>query len=56
MGAVADGMDIMNYMEDGSQDYLLVHYKIVDSLWDEKYRGIFQNLKEEGVLINEKVF
>lgn len=52
MGAVADGMDIMNYMEDGSQDYLLVHYKIVDSLWDEKYRGIFQNLKEEGVLIN----
>ena len=52
MGAVTDGMNIMNYMENGGQDYLLVHYRIADSLSDEKYREIFQNLKQEGILVN----
>lgn len=52
MGAVTDGMSIMNYMENDGQDYLLVHYKMTDDLSDERYRKIFQDLKEEGILIN----
>lgn len=52
MGAVTGGMSIMNYMENDGQDHLLVHYKTVDDLSDERYRKIFQDLKEEGILIN----
>ena len=52
MGAVTGGMSIMNYMENDGQDHLLVHYKMVDDLSDERYRKIFQDLKEEGILIN----
>ncbi len=52
MGVVTDGMSIMNYMENGGQDYLLVYYKIADGLSDERYREIFQNLKQEGILMN----
>lgn len=52
MGAVTDGMDITEYMENGRQEYLLMHYKAADNLSDEKYRERFQNLKEEGILIN----
>ena len=53
MGAVTDGMDITEYMENGRQEYLLMRYKAADNLSDEKYRETFQNLKEEGILVNE---
>ena len=52
MGAVTDGMDITEYMENGRQEYLLMRYKAADNLSDEKYRETFQNLKEEGSLVN----
>lgn len=52
MGAVTDGMSITDYMESDRQGYLLMHYKVVDNLPDEKYEEIFQNLKEERILIN----
>lgn len=48
-----DGMDIKEYVENDRQEYLLMRYKAADNLLDEKYREIFQNLKEEGILVNE---
>lgn len=54
MGAVTDGMDIKEYVENDRQEYLLMCYKAADNLSDEKYREIFQNLKEEGILINSR--
>lgn len=47
-----EGMDVTDYIENDRQDYLVVRYKIKDVFSDEKYREIFQNLKDEGVIIN----
>lgn len=53
MGAVTDGMDITEYMENGRQEYLLMRYKAADNLSDEKYGQMFYNLRSEGILVNE---
>lgn len=53
MGAVAGGMNIMDYMENDRQDYLLMRYKAADDLSDGKYGEIFQKLNDEGILIND---
>lgn len=54
MGAVTDGMDITEYMENGRQEYLLMRYKAADNLSDEKYREMFHDLRSEGILVNER--
>lgn len=54
MGAVTDGMDITEYMENGRQEYLLMRYKAADNLSDEKYREMFYDLRSEGILVNER--
>jgi len=53
MGAVADGMDITEYIENDTQDYFLVHYKVTDGFSEDEYREIFQNLKNKGVIVND---
>lgn len=52
MGAIMGGMNIMDYMENDRQDYLLMHYKAADNLSEERYGEIFQKLNDEGILIN----
>lgn len=52
MGAVTDGMNITDYMKSDRKEYLLMRYKVVDDLPDEKYTEMFQNLRDEGILIN----
>ena len=53
MGAVTDGMNIMDYMENDRRDYLLMHYKVVNDLSEERYKEIFQRLNDERILIND---
>ena len=53
MGAVTDGMDITDYIENDTQDYLLVHYKVTDDFSEDKYREMFQRLKSEGIVVND---
>ncbi len=45
MGTVTDGMDITDYIENDTRDYLLVHYKVTDDFSDEKYREMFQSVE-----------
>lgn len=52
MGSVAEGMDIIDYIENDRQDYLVVHYKVKDVYSDEKYGEMFQNLQDEGIIVN----
>lgn len=53
MGAVMEGIDVTDYIENDRQDYLVIRYKVKDVFSDEKCREIFQNLKNEGVIIND---
>ncbi len=53
MGLVTDGMDITEYVENDTQDYFLVHYKVTDGFSEDEYREIFQNLKNEGIIVND---
>lgn len=54
MGAVTNGMDITEYVENDRQEYLLMCYKAADNLSDEKYGQMFYNLRSEGILVNER--
>ena len=53
MGAATDGMNIMEYIENDRQEYLLMRYKVVDNFSDENYGKMFYNLQSEGILVNE---
>lgn len=53
MGTAVKGMAVTDCMENDRQDYLLLHYKVMDDLSDERYRKIFQSLKEEKIIIND---
>jgi len=52
MGVVMNGMDITEYIENDGQDYLLIRYKIKDDFSDKRYREIFQNLKNQRIIVN----
>ena len=52
MGAAIDGMNITDYIENDTQNYLLIHYKVTDDFSQDKYREIFQKLSDEGIIIN----
>lgn len=54
MSLTTDGMNITEYMENDRQEYMLIRYKVVDNLSDEKYGKIFNNLQSEGILVNER--
>lgn len=53
MGAVTEGMDITDYIENDTQDYMLIHYKVTDDYSEEKYREMFQILKSKGIIVND---
>ncbi len=53
MGAAIDGMDITDYIENDTQDYMLIHYKVTDDFSEEKYREIFHRLKSKGIMVND---
>lgn len=53
MSLTTDGMNITEYMENDRQEYMLIRYKVVDNLSDEKYGKMFNNLQSEGILVNE---
>lgn len=53
MGAAIDGMDITDYIENDTRDYMLVHYKVTDDFSEDKYREMFQGLKSEGIIVND---
>lgn len=53
MGIAADGMKITEYMENGRQEYLWLHYKAADSLPDEKYHEVFESLRACNVIISD---
>lgn len=54
MGAAIDGMDITDYIENDTRDYMLIHYKVTDNLSDDKYKEIFQSIKSEGIIVSEE--
>lgn len=53
MRTVKNGMDITDYIENDTRDYLLVHYKITDDLSVNQCREIFQNLRSKGIIVND---
>lgn len=53
MSLTIDGMNIVEYMENDRQEYLLMRYKIVDRLTDEEYEKMLHNLQAESILVNE---
>lgn len=52
MGAVPEGMDITEYIENDTQDYFLVRYKVTDDFSEDEYRKMFQDLRSEGIIVN----
>lgn len=53
MGTVTDGMNVTEYIENDTRDYLLIHYKVTDDFSEDEYREMFQSVKSEGVIVNE---
>mgnify|MGYP006990121640 FL=1 len=43
----------MQYIEENDTEYLLIKHKMENSFEEKEYRKYFDELKEEGVLIND---
>lgn len=52
MASAVNGMNIMEYMENDRQEYLMMYYKVTDNFSDEKYGEMFYHLQSEGILVN----